>query len=121
MHISPIKGQTRPAQSQKLTPETVQFTERMNQAAKDMEWANTYYNSYRQTQEVPYLRLSAVFCGKAIVMLAETQQLLARTTAFFNRADQKRLQACQFYDKLQKKSFLLAPEHRLQDSGSICE
>ncbi len=116
-----LKGQTQPQQPKKITPESIEFTARMSRAAKDMKWSETYYKSYIQTREVRYLRLAGALCAKSILLLAETKQLLARSTSFFNQADQKRLQACRFYDKLQKKSYILSPENRLPDSGSICD
>lgn len=116
-----VQGQTPPNQPKVITPESLQYTTRMNRALKDMEWSETYYKSYLQTRESSYLILASAFCAKAIVNYADIQQYLPRTTAFYNQADQKRLQACQFYDKLQKKSFLLTPENHLPDSGPICD
>ena len=102
-------------------PVDIQFTNQMTRSRKDMQWSQTYHASYKRTKEIPYLQLAAKFCLKAINRLADTQKSISRTTKFYNMADEKRLQACQFYTKLQRMSFLLEPKHHLRGSGNACE
>lgn len=116
-----IKAQeAAPAVPKSKTPADIEFTRQMSRAKKDLEWSETYFQSYQMTNEVSYLKLSAQFCMKSIRRLADTQNQLSRTTKFYNLVDQKRLHACQYYDMLQKKSFLLQSRHFLNDSGSSC-
>jgi hypothetical protein len=103
------------------TPIDIQFTLQMSRSEQDFQWSQTYYNSYKKTLEIPYLDLAAEFCHKAIVRLAEVQKVLSRITRFYNQADQKKLQACQFYDKLQRASFLLESKYHLGGSGADCQ
>jgi predicted secreted protein len=105
----------------KKTPANIEFTSQMSRAKKDLVWSRTYFNSYQMTTEVSYLKLSAGFCLKSINRLAETLKQLSRTTKFYNMADQKRLQACQYYDILQRKSFLLLPKYHLNNPGASCQ
>ncbi len=102
-------------------PVDIQFTNQMTRSRKDMQWSRTYHDSYRRTKEIPYLQLAAEFCLKAINRLADTQKSISRTTKFYNMADKKRLQACRFYTKLQRMSFLLEPKYHLRGSGNACK
>ena len=86
-----------------------------------MQWSMTYHDSYKRTKEIPYLQLAAKFCLKAINRLGNAQKMISRTTKFYNMADEKRLQACRFYTKLQRMSFLLKPKYHLRGSGNACE
>jgi len=108
-------------QSTTKTPKEIRFTYQMNRSAKDLKWSVTYFESYKKSGEVSYLNLAAQFCLKTINRLFNTQNLLSRTTRFYQQADQKRLQACQYYDMLQKQSFLLAPVHHLADTELACQ
>ncbi len=103
------------------TPADIQFTSQIFRSGKDLEWSRTYFESYQMTHEVSYLKLSAQFCLKSINRLTETQKQLSHTNRFYNLADQKRLRACQFYDMLKSKSFLLLPKHHLGGSGKSCQ
>lgn len=103
------------------TPIDIQFTKQMSQSETDFEWSQTYYDSYMRTKEPPYLRLAAEFCLKAINRLANLQTQLSRTTKFYNWADKKRLQACQFYTKLQRQSFLLKTKNHLTGTVAACQ
>ena len=105
----------------KVTPADIEFTYQMHRSSKDLKWSRTYFSSYQMTGEVSYLNLAAQFCMKSINRLADTQRQLSRTTRFYNQADQKRLQACDYYLMLQNKSFLLLPKYHLAGSGKSCD
>lgn len=97
------------------------YTYWMSRGARDMQWSKTYFESYITTNEKRYLLLAAEHCKKAIEIYFKTQSFLSRTTKFFSQADQKRLYACQFYDRIQKKSFLLTPRYHVGNIGSSCQ
>ncbi len=101
-------------------PAKIKFTYRMNTAAKDLKWSDTYYKSYKKNKELSYLKLAARHCKSAIKLLFETQSMLARTTRFYNQADKKRLLACKYFKILRQKSFLLSKEHHLRDIKREC-
>lgn len=103
------------------TPIDIQFTMQMSRSQQDFQWSQTYFDSYKKTLEIHYLKLAADFCRKSIIRLSEMQKTLSRITRFYNQADQKRLQACQFYEKLQRESFLLETKYHLDGSGSDCQ
>ena len=103
------------------TPIDIEFTKQMSRSQKDFAWSQTYYRSYKKTSEIPYLGLAAEFCRKTISRLATIQKALSRTTKFYNQADQKRVQACRFYDRLQRQSLLLDPTYHLEGSGPACQ
>ncbi|MCG8336784.1 MAG: hypothetical protein MJE63_19940 [Proteobacteria bacterium] len=118
---SPAQRQQPQTKQAVKPPVDIQFTNQMTRSRKDMQWSQTYHASYKRTKEIPYLQLAASFCLKAINRLADTQKSISRTTKFYNMADEKRLQACQFYTKLQRMSFLLEPKHHLGGSGNACK
>ena len=129
-NIQTQQRRTAQPQTQRQQPQTgqsakppvdIQFTNQMTRSRKDMQWSQTYHASYKRTREIPYLQLAAKFCLKAINRLSDTQKSISRTTKFYNMADEKRLQACQFYTKLQRMSFLLEPKHHLRGSGNACK
>lgn len=120
-NIPEIKAQDQTAPLDPIkTPSDIEFTNQMSRARKDYVWSQTYYKSYRRTQEVPYLKLAGNFCLQSIQRLSNMLTKLSRTTKFYSMADEKRLQACRFYDKLQKESFILKIKDHLPGTGSAC-
>ncbi len=107
-------------QQKKKSPEDIKYTFQLSRAEKDLNWSKRYLESYKKSKEVSYLNLAATFCLKSINRLNNTRNLLSRTTRFYQEANQKRLQACQFYDKLQRHSYLLNPVDHLSDAGIGC-
>ena len=109
-----------PVKKKVKDPTQIKFTHRMSKAAKDLQWSDIYYQSYKKNKEINYLKLAARHCKSAIRLLFETQSLLSRTTRFYNQADKKRLLACKYFKMLRQKSFLLSKEHHLRDINKKC-
>ncbi len=124
--LSPLvysQTSTQPPQSDNRVrdPAKIKYNFRMEVSSKQMEWSRIYFESFKKTDEVSYLRLAAQFCLNAISSYHQTQNLLSKTTRFHYQTKKRKITACQFYTTLQLASHHLAVEHHLRPADqNVC-
>lgn len=108
-------------QTPQQTPATVQqtpkttFSQNMNLAGREINWSQTYFQSFHKTGETTYLDLAAKHCINAIKVLKATQTRFPNTTRFYYMAKNKRFDACKLYETLQEAALRLGAPRQMQD------
>lgn len=93
----------------------VTYSRNMTIASRELNWSQTYFDSYKKTKEAIYLKLAATHCTNAVNVLKATQASLPNTTRFYYKAKNKRFDACRFFKKLQDTALRLDPRHYIND------
>jgi len=96
-------------------PALINYGERIEQAKKERQWSQVYFASYLKTKELAYLRLSASHSIQSIQYFYQTEARLAKSTKFYYQTKLYRMGVCEYYRKLQIKSFQLKLENHLPD------
>ncbi|MGK0289090.1 MAG: hypothetical protein ACI86H_000515 [bacterium] len=85
-------------------PTEINFIYRMEEGKKEQGWCKVYFHSFNDTRESHYLKLSAKHCSNAVRSYHKLQFELSHYTEFHFQARERRMQSCQFYQRLKVAS-----------------
>jgi len=97
------------------------FFVQMRSAANEFKWCQTYFKSFRKTNEVDYLKLSGKYCKSAVQIYYQTQNDQSKKTKFYYQAQEGKLKVCDYYQTIRNHSLQRRKSEQLSPfSPSYC-
>ncbi len=97
-----------------IQQQPLNYVKRMEASDRQIHWGRTYFQSYHQTKEYRYLKLSFNYCTDAVKSYFATQKRIFKTNKFSFTVKNKRLDACQFCMTISKTSSHLSTKQYLK-------
>lgn len=102
-------------------PARINYAQRVEQAKDLFKWGKLYLKSFQKTHQYNYFKLSVNHSVDAIRAYYQIESQLAKTTKYYYLTKKRRMEICEFYEKLQKISHKFEEERHLPDiEGSLC-